>query len=60
MIGQVLPIAGEPTVVTLSSPSRLTGSPPPVSRPNVLVLASMVVANVPPGPCMNDATWPSV
>ena len=60
MIGQVLPIVGEPKVVTLSSPSRLTRSPPPVSWPKVFVSASMVVANVPPDPCMNTAWLPPV
>src|SRR5947209_325894 len=54
IIGHVLPAAGEPSVVTLSLPSRLTGPPPPVSRPKVVVLASMVVENVPHAPCVND------
>src|SRR2546428_137617 len=54
IIGQLLPTVGEPRVVTLSLPSRLTGPPPPVSWPKVLVLASIVVANVPHAPCVND------
>src|SRR5437667_130552 len=33
MIGQVLPTAGEPTVLTVSSPSRLTEAPGEVDEP---------------------------
>src|SRR4029077_1741291 len=48
MIGHGLPGGGEPTVVTLSRPSTLTRAPLAVRRPNVVAVASMVVANVPP------------
>ena len=50
MIGQLLLTAGWPTVLTLSVPSRLTASPPPLSWPNDGVFALMVVSNVPPDP----------
>ena len=50
MIGQLLPTAGWPTVMTLSLPSRLITSPPPLSWPNRGTLASMVVWKVPAAP----------